>query len=134
MKKLVLFMKSHVSGYTRKDGVAVKPHEDKRLPDSHDSDADDVEINGKRFAASKTKIKAGHHGYYSVSKNGVHFHSPEGTKVAVVNKNGVMGAAWKQRDGRYIYNYGEPSIIGKHANHADKTRESEAVAARFLKS
>jgi Inorganic Pyrophosphatase/ADP-Ribosyltransferase in polyvalent proteins len=31
MIKAVLFFKSHVSGYTKKDGTVVKPHEDKRV-------------------------------------------------------------------------------------------------------
>lgn len=31
MSKVILFLKSNVKGYTRRDGVYVKPHDDKRV-------------------------------------------------------------------------------------------------------
>jgi hypothetical protein len=39
MSKIVLFLKAHVEGYTRKDGTTVKPHDDRRPGAKHKAGA-----------------------------------------------------------------------------------------------
>jgi len=95
----------------------------------------DVALNGKVFASHPDKLVDAlfdgskdstiYAGLYKITKNAIHFFMLDGvTVIAVINKKGVLGSARKV-DGKVIYSYCTPEIIGEYDSYMASVNEPE---------
>jgi len=94
---------------------------------------DFITINKKMLARNKKAFeKGGCVGYFRVYKDFIALMDSNRNRVGVINKEGVIGAATRTKQGRYWYSYADVSLIGKFESYSEKVTQCKALVNSLL--
>lgn len=97
---------------------------------------DYITLNGRVFARNKALLTRTLFqpvqgrtacGTFRATKNSLYLHDLQGERVAFINARGVCGQASKLDNGRYLYQYGNPPILGDWPSSARKENDCNSA-------
>jgi hypothetical protein len=94
-----------------------------------------ISLNGVKFTNGKRAMidtlfdaKGTASGYYVKRRGAIHFYDAQSAPIAVINAAGVFGSAERLPNGRVLYSYATPRLIGAWASYSDG--RAQVAAAR----